>query len=255
MKEVSVLVWNPLHGCRKFSEGCENCYVYRRDLQIGRDPSRVCKTASFSLPLQKRRDGSYKIPVNSVVYTCMTSDFFIEEADLYRAELWNMIRLRPDVRFVIITKRIHRFNRCIPTDWGSGYSNVTICCTIENQKRCEERYPLFQTLPIRRKTVICEPLLSHIDLSPYLGSETALVTVGGESGSRARPCRYEWVLDIREQCLRHGVPFVFKQTGAHFYKDGVLYRIPRNEQIAQARKAAIDTLPHDKAIFSDAEDW
>ena len=23
--------WNPWHGCKKFSEGCENCYVINDD--------------------------------------------------------------------------------------------------------------------------------------------------------------------------------------------------------------------------------
>jgi len=34
--------------------------------------------------------------------------------------------------------------------------------------------------------------------------------------------------------------FHFKQTGAHFRKDGCLYNIPRNHQMQHARKAAID---------------
>ncbi len=248
-KGVVALVWNPLHGCHKFSEGCEHCYVYRRDLQVGRDPSHIYKTSAFSLPLQKKRNGTYKVPPGSVIFTCMTSDFFMEEADLHRPELWNMIRLRPDIRFVIITKRIHRFYKCIPNNWKDGYSNVVICCTIENQKRCAERLPIFQTLPIVQKTIICEPLLSPIDLSPYLGPEISLVSVGGESGPQARTCRYEWILDIRDQCLRHGVPFVFRQTGAHFYKDGKWYSIPRKDQIAQARKAALDTLQPDREFL------
>ena len=66
------------------------------------------------------------------------------------------------------------------------------------------------------------------------------VTVGGESGSEARVCDYAWVLGIREQCIAANVPFYFKQTGAHFRKDGRLYNIPRNQQMKQAYKAGID---------------
>ena len=29
--------WNPWHGCKKISEGCRHCYVYRTDEKHGRD--------------------------------------------------------------------------------------------------------------------------------------------------------------------------------------------------------------------------
>ena len=50
----------------------------------------------------------------------------------------------------------------------------------------------------------------------------------------------DWVLSIREQCIKSNVPFHFKQTGAHFRKDSRLYNIPRNQQMAQAHRAGID---------------
>ena len=82
--------------------------------------------------------------------------------------------------------------------------------------------------------------MEFIHLSDYLSSAIEMVTVGGESGDNARICNYDWVLDIREQCLQKGVPFYFKQTGAHFQKDGRLYTIPRKLQHSQAQKAGID---------------
>ena len=48
-------VWNPWHGCRKYSEGCLHCYVYRRDESVGKDASVVAKTASFSDAVKKDR--------------------------------------------------------------------------------------------------------------------------------------------------------------------------------------------------------
>lgn len=55
-----------------------------------------------------------------------------------------------------------------------------------------------------------------------------------------RVCDYDWVLNIREKCINSNVSFHFKQTGAHFLKDGRLYNIPRNQQMAQANRARID---------------
>ena len=64
-------------------------------------------------------------------------------------------------------------------------------------------------------------MLGEIDMEKYL--DTGLiehVTCGGESGSKARPCDFRWIQDVRRQCIRHGVSFYFKQTGAVFVKDG-----------------------------------
>jgi len=235
-----VVTWNPWHGCHKISAGCRNCYVYRIDARFDRDSTKVEKTANFNLPLKHGRDGRYKLRGGETVYTCLTSDFFLPEADGWRAEAWQMIRLRQDLHFVIITKRIERFYVNLPADWGGGYGNVTICVTAENQDRADFRLPLLLALPARNKEIVCEPLLEEVDLSPYLTPEIGLVVAGGESGDNARVCDYEWVLKIREQCRRAGVPFYFKQTGAVFRKDGRIYRIPRRLQHAQAQKAGID---------------
>lgn len=233
--------WNPWHGCKKYSEGCKNCYVYRRDEAIGKNPSIIEKNRDFDLPLKKKRDGSYKIPDGETVFTCMTSDFFIEEADLWRDEIWKIIKERSNVFFMIITKRIERFLECIPDDWGDGYDNVGIICTVENQCQCDIRLPIFMKMPIKHKFIGCEPLLTEINMEIYIDKSILLVSCGGESGPEARECDYSWVLSIREQCIRKGVPFHFKQTGANFIKDGKHYKIERRLQSKQAKKANIDT--------------
>jgi len=233
--------WNPWHGCHKYSAGCLNCYVYRMDGRHQKDASVVQKTSAFYLPISHARDGSYKVPSGSLIGTCFTSDFLLEDADAWRGEAWRMIRERSDCHFLFITKRITRFDDCIPEDWGEGYRNLTICCTVENQAKVDERLPVFRDAKIAHKIIVCEPLLERLDLSPYLGDWVDSVSVGGESGEQARTCDYDWILDIREQCLAANVPFCFRQTGANFVKDGKRYRIPRKLQHAQARKANINT--------------
>ncbi len=234
------VTWNPWHGCRKISPGCQNCYVYRMDQAHGRDGSHIAKTANFSLPMARDRRGFWKIPPGELVYTCFTSDFFLEDADPWRPEAWAMIRRRQDLRFLFLTKRIHRFWDCIPDDWGEGYENVHICCTAEDQDRADFRLPLFRQAPIRYKSIACEPLLGPMDLRSYLGPWVQEVMVGGESGQQARVCDYAWVLSIREQCVQAGVAFSYHQTGARLWKDGRLYRIPRDQQHRQAKRAGID---------------
>ena len=101
------------------------------------------KTSAFNLPVRRSRDGRFKVPAGEMVYTCFTSDFLVEEADAWRAEAWEMIRTRSDLRFFFITKRIDRLMQVLPPDWGDGYENVVIGCTVENQAMADYRLLLF----------------------------------------------------------------------------------------------------------------
>lgn len=235
-------IWNPWHGCTKVSPGCKYCYVYRQDEMYGSSfaSSECRKTLAFDLPLKKKRDGNWKIPSGSVVFTCFTSDFLLKDADEWRAECWQMMKRRSDLWFYFFTKRIDRFMECVPDDWGDGYDNVLVGCTIENQAMADYRMPVFKTLPIKHKSIIVAPLIEAVDLSNYLDDAIEEVSVGGESGQNARPCDYIWILDIRRQCVEKDIPFHFHQTGANLIKDGKAYRIPRKYQHQQAHKANID---------------
>ncbi|MCL2065734.1 MAG: phage Gp37/Gp68 family protein [Candidatus Cloacimonetes bacterium] len=236
--------WNPWHGCKKISEGCRHCYVYRQDERYGVEihSSIVRKNkSSFDLPLKRKRDKTYKLSTGQTIFTCFTSDFFIKEADEWRKQAWAMIRQRNDLRFLIFTKRVDRIYDCIPEDWADGYENVMVSCSVENQAMANYRLPILLRLPIRHKAIIVAPMLEKMDISSYLNSDIKEVVVGGESGVNARICDYLWVLDIRRQCIENDIPFIFHQTGARFLKDGRLYNIRRNEQEAQAKKACIDT--------------
>ncbi|MBQ7130949.1 MAG: DUF5131 family protein [Oscillospiraceae bacterium] len=237
-------VWNPWHGCTKYSEGCKNCYVYRRDSLYGKDSSVVTKNSDFDLPIRKNRDGLYKMLTNETVYVCMTSDFFLDKADCWRSEIWDIIRRRCDLNFMIITKRIERFSVCLPDDWGDGWDNVSVTCTCENQKRADFRLPIFVELPIKHKSIACEPLLERINIEKYL-EEIDLLVAGGESGENARICDFDWICDLKRQCESTNTEFYFKQTGARFVKDGKLFRIPRKIQHIQAQKAKINTVKED----------
>jgi protein gp37 len=83
-------------------------------------------------------------------------------------------------------------------------------------------------------------MLGPVDLEKYLNDNINEVACSGESGMNVRPLNYDWVLDVRRQCISKNVPFQFHQTGAYFIKDGKMYHIPRHFQISQARKAGID---------------
>ena len=233
------VTWNPWHGCTKYSEGCRHCYVYRQDEMFGRDSTICKKTNDFNLPIKKDRRGNYKVPSGSLIMTCFSSDFLLSDADSWRDECLEMMRLRSDCMFYFFTKRIDRLNFSLP-------DNVIVGCTCENQKMADYRLPIFKKLNIKYKTIILAPMLERMDISRYLDDDIYEVNVSGESGSspqiraQIRALNYDWVLDIREQCIKANVNFGFHQTGARFIKDGKEYRIERKYQIEQAKKANID---------------
>ena len=232
-------LWNLIHGCHRKSEGCKNCYVFARDEEHNIDSNLVRKTASFSLPLQHNRKGEWKIPQGATVMTCFSSDFFIEEMDAWRDEAWEIMRQRDDLSFYIVTKRPERIAGSLPPFWEVLQARVQIGCTMENQRRIDERLPIFLSLPLLRREIIVEPILQPVTFPPSLAGIECII-VGGESGRRARPCYYEWILDLRAQCVAAGIGFRFMQTGGNFYKDGRNYRLPHSVQLAQAARAGID---------------
>lgn len=237
-------MWNPWHGCHKISAGCRNCYVYREDAAFGTaiPSNEIRKTRAFDLPVRRDRKKNWKIPAGSSLALCFTSDFLIEEADGWRDGIWDMIRLRSDCSFFFFTKRIERLSRCLPSDWGDGYENVAVGCTVENQDRADFRMPLFLSLPIRHRLVIAAPMLEKIDLGQWLDPQLIEeVSAGGESGKYARPLDFSWVTDMQRQCIESGVPFTFHQTGSYLIKDNRRYFIPREHQHSQAKKAGLDT--------------
>lgn len=234
-------MWNPWRGCRRHSEGCKHCYIHKGDQKRGVDTAKIVKTDAFDAPVRRMKSGAYKMKPGQTVYLCFSTDFLLEDADPWRGECWDMIRERPDLHFLFLTKRIARFLDCIPPDWNSGYENVTVGCTVETQARADERLKIFKDLPIRHKNIILQPMLEDVDISPYLTEDIELVVVGGESDRNARPLDYAWVLHVREQCIAHNVPFQFRQCGTHFIKDGKQYTLPTRQLAAQARAAGIDT--------------
>jgi len=63
----------------------------------------------------------------------------------------------------------------------------------------------------RVKFISFEPLLDFIQFMNLCNIDWAIV--GGESGPGARPIQSSWVIELRDQCQKCGIPFFFKQWG------------------------------------------
>ena len=132
--------------------------------------------------------------------------------------------------------------------WGPAVwplPNVWLGVSVEDQQWADIRIPALLGTPAAVRFLSMEPLLGPVDLSRLLDPERDCacsvpamegagqhaakcpcvtqpeidwVIVGGESGHGARPMHPNWVRDLRNQCTRASVPFLFKQWGE--WQDG-----------------------------------
>lgn len=170
----------------------------------------------------KAKDGTFYSPdhwkESKLIFACVWSDWFIEEADEWRPEAWEIVKRNPHHIFQILTKRPERIQQCLPDDWGYGYGNVWLGISAENQRTLDLRAPDLLQIDAALHFLSAEPLIGPItQLFHYLniGGRTGFnwVIVGGESGKGQnwRQMPIEWVDEIFEQCKMAEIPFFFKQ--------------------------------------------
>jgi protein gp37 len=238
-------------GCQKISPGCKFCYMYRDKARWQQDGSIVKKVSLSTIQSTLK---SLKGP--SMIFTCSWSDFFIEEADAWRDEAWDIIRENPQHTWQILTKRPERIRMCLPEDWGDGWDNVWLGVSCEDQWYATTRIAILLSIPTKLRFISCEPLMEAIDLtklrlnnilpdfylnalngqqynSPFNdtaptypmhdGSKIDWVIIGGESGNengpwRYRQCELEWIEKMVLDCQQAGIPVFVKQLGTYLAK-------------------------------------
>jgi protein gp37 len=212
--------WNPWQGCQKITEGCKFCYMYKQKIQYGQDPKKINRStdATFYKPIKKWHEPG-------LVFTCSWSDFFIEEADEWRKEAWQVIKKTPHLTYQVLTKRPERILANLPEDWGDGYPNVWLGVTVENNDTLW-RLDELGKIPAHVRFVSAEPLLEELDLSDrmdLLKEKFHQIIIGGESGNetgqyRYRACQIEWMEKlVQVALLTNTAPFV-KQLGSSLAK-------------------------------------
>lgn len=216
--------WNPWYGCTKISPGCKFCYMYRDMQRYGRDPFTVTRAkTTFSAPLR------WKEP--RMVFTCSWSDFFIDAADDWRDEAWEIIR-RTQHTYQILTKRPALIADRLPKFWDEIKSRAWLGVSVESPEY-RWRMDVLREVPATVRFVSLEPLLSAIPHLALTGFHWAIV--GGESGSD-RPCEVEWITEIADQCRCYEVPLFVKQDSGP--KPGQQGRIPDKYWIHQFPEVA-----------------
>jgi protein gp37 len=208
--EWTEATWNPVTGCTKVSPGCAHCYAetfaerfrgvpghpYERGFDLTLRPERL------EQPLLWRRP--------KVIFVNSMSDLFHEDIPLeYIQKVFSTMEEAAWHQFQVLTKRSGRLLELAPSlPWPK---NVWMGVSVENQRWTKRVNDLRRT-PAVVKFLSCEPLLGPLKLDLR---DIGWVIVGGESGHGARPMNVEWARSIRDQCQEQGVPFFFKQWGAH----------------------------------------
>lgn len=215
--------WNPLTGCNKVSQGCKNCYAERMARRLKAMGLEHYKNG-FRLTIHEDVvDAPLLWKKPRLIFVNSMSDLFHEKVPLeFIQKIFTTMRTASWHQFQILTKRSQRLLDLSPEiDWPA---NVWMGVSVENDD-VRFRVDHLRKTNAKIKFLSLEPLLGPLPRLNLRGMHW--VIVGGESGPGARPMEKEWVTDIRDQCLRAGAPFFFKQWGGMFKK--------RNGRILEGR--------------------
>jgi protein gp37 len=170
--------------------------MYRNKAKNKEDGSKIYRLS------EKTFYSPYSIKEPLKIFTNSYSDFFIQEADSWRQDAWDVIKDTPHLTWQILTKRPERILECLPDDWGpNGYPNVWLGVTIEEQMYFHRAETLAK-IPARVRFISAEPLLEEMDFLVSKNGKRIIdniqwVILGGESGNEYgeylyRPSEIAW---------------------------------------------------------------
>lgn len=207
--EWTEATWNPVTGCTKISPGCKHCYAERmaKRLQAMGQPNYA---DGFQLTLQ---DHALTLPLKwkkpQTIFVNSMSDLFHPEVPLeFIQRVFAVMRQADWHRFQVLTKRSERLREL--SDQLEWAPNIWMGVSVESEKYTP-RIDDLRATGAHVKFLSLEPLLGPLSELRLEGIHWAIA--GGESGPGARPISEDWVVDVRDQCVRSGVPFFFKQWG------------------------------------------
>jgi protein gp37 len=206
--------WNPVRGCTKISPGCKHCYAetfaerfrgvkghpYEQGFDLRLVPDKIGEPLRWRSPKM--------IFVNSM------SDLFHESVpDEYIASVASVMVAARWHTYQILTKRSDRLRKLLNSclKFAANQPHIWWGVSVEDKRYGLPRIKDLQASRAAVRFLSVEPLLE--DLGKMNLSQLNWVIVGGESGPGARPMEKEWVVSVRDQCRKAGVPFFFKQWG------------------------------------------
>ncbi len=206
--------WNPVRGCTKISPGCKHCYAetfaerfrgvknhpYEQGFDLRLVPEKLGEPLRWRTPKM--------IFVNSMsdlFHEAVPDDYICTVARVMTAAQWHT--------YQVLTKRSERLQRLLSTSlkFAAEQSHIWWGVSVEDRKHGLPRIDDLRKADAAVRFLSVEPLLEDVGKLNLNG--LGWVIVGGESGPGARLMKREWVVSVRDQCRRAGVPFFFKQWG------------------------------------------
>lgn len=219
--------WNPVTGCDRVSEGCDNCYAMalaKRLKAMGNaryqvDGNPKSSGPGFGLTMH---DDVVTLPLSwkspRFVFVNSMSDLFHPRVPVdFIARVFEVMARSSAHTFQILTKRPERMARVVKQIQASPLPNVWLGASIESE-RFQERAKAVSATPAAVHFLSLEPLLGPLRSLDLSGIEW--VIAGGESGHHHRPVELDWVREVRDQCKESQVAFFFKQVGGRTPKAG-----------------------------------
>lgn len=202
--------WNPIHGCTKVSEACQNCYA---EVMARRLQGNHIKSYENGFKVSRNIDAMkepYEWKKPTMVFVCSMGDLFHEDVpDTWINPVMRVIEKTPQHTYQILTKRPWRMEEYFlrhPLP-----KNVWLGTTCENSRHYDRIDALRNVRGNNVKFLSCEPMLGAMNDINLDGIDW--VITGGESGPCARRTPIEWFRGLRDACLRWNTPFFFKQWG------------------------------------------
>jgi protein gp37 len=206
--------WNPVRGCTKISDGCKHCYAetfaerfrgvkghpYQQGFDLRLVPEKLAEPLRWRNPKM--------IFVNSMsdlFHESVPQEYVMAVAKVMVEAKWHT--------YQVLTKRSDRLRELLNSSlrFAANQKHIWWGVSVENEKYGLPRIEHLQNAQAAIKFLSVEPLLEDLGTLNLKGIDW--VIVGGESGHGARPMKKEWVVSVRDDCKREGVPFFFKQWG------------------------------------------
>lgn len=228
--------WNPATGCTVVSTECKHCYALRI-AEPKRGTPAFPNGFDITLREHKLRE-PFKIKEPSLIFVNSMSDLFhVDISDDYRDRVVDVIRQTPQHQYQTLTKRPDNAARY----WSARKvpSNLWMGTTIGHQSSVH-RLEHLKRIDAEIRFVSAEPLLGIVEFGDLSGIHW--VIGGGESGSHLfngpdaearsmarynrtlhkwepREDRAPWARALRDQCVKQGVAFFWKQWGGRMGHD------------------------------------
>jgi protein gp37 len=243
--------WNVVLGCQPVSEGCRSCLAQARldvhNANAGQAVDWSRRGSGVEIEQALTEPAAWTTP-QRVVVAPLADLFQPAVSAIFVQRVLKVVAAHPQHWFLVTTRHPRRMRELLQAQ--PPPPNLGIGISAEDMAAYAERLPYLFDIRAASRHAVLEPLLGPVDVEhielptrdilwpleglvqQYLGLDAAhrpqwlpksdplrrlpkldWVVLGGERGQEPRPPHPAWVRQVRDACLRRGVPFFFRGWG------------------------------------------